>query len=792
MATEQVWGGPWRGRWIWDRAPEEAYWWRTTDVEARSLYLRRDFEVANVPRRLPVRVTCDSRYELFLNGGFVGRGPVRGEPEHLGWDEYDLAPLLVIGRNVLVALCHYYGQPGPWWLPAAPLGTLGRGSFCLETSQDAAIEIHTDDEWRCADSGRGTAGARGMHSFPPEIVDGRRVPEGLHDPAADIGGWPAAVVLSGRGHGTVLDRPPAAPYMTPLRRTIPVLTRLFLEPRALEADLQVRAEMTDGPLTTWASVGPGDGPRVCTVWDLGGISIGHVRLRVAAAPDERGAMVDVVGGEDLRPDGFPEIAPRDWAARYVVAGRDDESVSFFDPVGLRYVAAHHPPGVRVELGFEEARYPREEGASFESDDARYDERWQVGLRTVDVCSTDAFLDCPGREQRAWVSDAYPQILVSLATNPDRRLVRHHLALTARSRLASGLLAAAAACDFARVGFTNPEYSLHWIRSLVAYWRYTGDESFVRRLLPVADGIIERYELQRGASGLLEDFPGWVFLDWAQLDRDIVTGTHDALYAAALGDYAELPAASDVSGLIARTTNAFEVLWDAERAVYIDAIGRRGRSRRISQHTNGAALLAGIVPLERIDGIIERIVDPARLGGRLVVTQTAADARAEGRIPTFQYEPPDDFDAECDVVAAQPWFCRYLHEAFFRHDRRDLILASLLRWKIIPGNGTFQEFWDAEPGRSSRCQGWSASPTFDLTTYILGVRPTSPGFGTLTIDPYLGSLGRARGRVPTPHGWVTAAIDGRSVEVDVPAGISAMVGDTLVGAGRSRVTLRSRP
>ncbi len=788
MTTEERWQAPWRGRWIWDRAPEESYWWRSTDVGSRYVLLRRAFQIRELPVVLPVRVTCDSRYELHLNGAFVGRGPVRSEPEHLGWDEYDLAPHLSAGPNVLVALCRYYGQPGPWWLPAAPLGTLGRGSFCLETARDAVVEILTDQSWRSGDAGRATAGVGNMHSFPPELVDGRRLPEGLHDPATDDSAWPAAVVVSGRGHGTVLDRPPAAPYMTPQRRTIPALTRLFLDPVALEVDVYVRAEMTDGPVTTWATVARGDGRRRLTVWDLGGISIGHVQLRVVAGADARGALVDVAGGEDLRPDGLPEIAPRDWAARYVVAGRPDEEVTFFDPVGLRYVAAHHPPGVRVELGFEEARYPREEGASFESDDSRYDERWQVGLRTVDVCSTDAFLDCPGREQRAWVSDAYPQILVSLATNPDRRLVRHHLALTARSRLPGGLLAAAAACDFARVGFTNPEYSLHWIRSLAAYWRYTGDEAFVRGLLPVADGIIERYEMQRGGSGLLEDFPGWVFLDWAQMDRDVVTGTHDALYAAALEDYAELPGASDVAGLIHRTAAAFEGLWDAERGVYVDAMGLRGRSRRISQHTNGAALLAGIVPAERVGGVIERIVDPTRFGGRLVVTQTAADARAEGRIPTFQYEPPEDFDEDRDVVAAQPWFCRYLHEAFFRHERRDLILASLLRWKTIPGNGTFQEFWDAEPGRSSRCQGWSASPTFDLTTYILGVRPTTPGFASMTIDPYLGSLRRASGRVPTPHGWVRASVIGQVVDVDIPAGISAMVGRVPVGAGRSRVDL----
>lgn len=788
MTSEDPWHGPWRGRWIWDRPPDEAYWWRSTDAAARFVLLRHTLEVRDLPASLPVRVTCDSRYELYLNGALTGRGPVRGEPEHLGWDEYDLAGGLRAGRNVIVALCRYYGQPGPWWLPAAPLGTLGRGSFCMESAPNAGIEILTDERWRAREAGRATAGARGMHSFPPEVIDGRGIPEGVHDPDTDESVWPAAVVLSGRGHGTVLDRPPAAPYMTPLRRSIPALTSDFLAPRPVHLGVPVDAELTDDPVTTWSSVSRAEGTRVASTWDLDGISIGHVHVWITAKADQRGAVVDLVGGEDLRADGLPEIAPRDWGARYIVAGHGDERVSFFDPVGVRYVTAHHPPAVHVEVGFEETRYPREEGASFDSDDARYDERWRVGLRTVDVCSTDAFLDCPGREQRAWVSDAYPQILVSLVTNPDRRLVRHHLALTSRSRLAGGLLAAAAACDFARVGFTNPEYSLHWIRSVAAYWRYTGDTGFVRRMVPVADGIIERYELQRGVSGLLEDFPGWVFLDWAQVDRDIVTGTHDALYAAALGDYAELPGASDVSSLIDRTAVAFEALWDAERGIYVDAIGRRGPSRRISQHTNGAALLAGIVPSHRCAAVIERIVEPGVMGGRLVVTQTAADARAEGRIPTFQFEPPEDFDEERDVVAAQPWFCRYLHEAFFRHDRRDLILSSVLRWPLIPGNGTFQEFWNAEPGRSSRCQGWSASPTFDLTTYVLGVRPTTPGFATMAIDPYLGTLGRASGRIPTPHGWVTVAVDGDAVDVDVPAGIATTVAGQPVTAGRSRVAV----
>ncbi|MBA3798129.1 MAG: hypothetical protein H0X18_03270, partial [Geodermatophilaceae bacterium] len=693
-----------------------------------------------------------------------------------------------------VALCGYYGTAGPWWIPAAPLGTLGRGSFCFETEPASELDLVSDESWSAVAAPWVPNRFGSMHSFPPEVVDGRRAPGDLHDAAVAGAAWPVATILSGQLAGTVLDRPPAAPYMSPQRRELPQLTATELLPTRLTDGLAVSSSVVDDPAATWHTVrAHDDGDRVVSVWDVGHLTLGHVRLEVRGVPESAvGTVVDVVAGEDLGPEGLPEIRPRNWAGRLILGDAVVQEVSFFDAVGFRYLAVHHRPGLEVSLTVEEAIYPRPAGAGFDCDDPRYTELWQAGARTVDLCSTDAFLDCPGREQRAWIADSYVQMLVSYVSNPDWRLIRHHLLLTSRSRHPSGLLAAAAACDFARVGMTTPDYSLHWIRALAAYWRHTGDEQFVGTLRPIAERIIERYEQQRGASGLLEDFPGWVFLDWAQVERDTITGAHDALYACALGAYAELPGAHPVADLVAGTRTAFEALWDADRQVYVDAAGARGRGRRISQHTNCLALLAGIVPADRAADLVDLIADPAgsTLGGRLVTTLTPSDVHAGSdaaqRVLRFQFEAPPDFDAERDVVAAQPWFCRFLHEAYARHDRRDLVLASLLRWKLEPGNGTLQEFWDAEPGRSSRCHGWSASPTYDLTTYVLGVRPSQPGYGRAVVDPFLGPLTRASGRVPTPLGWLDVAVRDGEIEVDVPEGMLVAVAGQEVGSGHHRL------
>ena len=55
------------------------------------------------------------------------------------------------------------------------------------------------------------------------------------------------------------------------------------------------------------------------------------------------------------------------------------------------------------------------------------------------------------------------------------------------------------------------------------------------------------------------------------------------------------------------------------------------------------------------------------------------------------------------------------------------------------------------GISSRSHAWGGTPTFDLSTEILGVRPTGSGFATFQVAPHPVDLAWAEGVVPSPHG-----------------------------------------
>ena len=113
----------------------------------------------------------------------------------------------------------------------------------------------------------------------------------------------------------------------------------------------------------------------------------------------------------------------------------------------------------------------------------------------------------------------------------------------------------------------------------------------------------------------------------------------------------------------------------------------------------------------------------------------------------------------------------------RAGHRDLIPELCLKWwpQTERGNTTFEEYWSGPIGEASRCHAWSAIPTYDLTTHVLGVRPTEPGYHKAEIRPRFGSLRNLSGRVPTSHGMIDISLEREAGgTIVIPAGIVAEV------------------
>lgn len=60
--------------------------------------------VSASPNEALIHIFAFTRYRLYVNGAYAGRGPSRYQNQRPAYDSRDLAPLLHIGRNVVVVL----------------------------------------------------------------------------------------------------------------------------------------------------------------------------------------------------------------------------------------------------------------------------------------------------------------------------------------------------------------------------------------------------------------------------------------------------------------------------------------------------------------------------------------------------------------------------------------------------------------------------------------------------------------------------------------------------------------
>lgn len=158
---------------------------------------RRRFERQSSPRAATLSLTVDGRYQLFVNGGYIARGPSRASPAYQRFDVHEVTSRLRIGRNVLGVLVHVYGVDTAWYERASDFwqSIFGDGVLYCELElrdEDDFRVVPSDAGWRsreCAAWSRST-GRSGWGQAFIEDFDARRYPVGWQDIDFDDGGWP--------------------------------------------------------------------------------------------------------------------------------------------------------------------------------------------------------------------------------------------------------------------------------------------------------------------------------------------------------------------------------------------------------------------------------------------------------------------------------------------------------------------------------------------------------------------------------------------------------------------------
>ena len=779
----------WRAKWVWAGYPAIATETSTrpvlSDTSDRVVLLRRTVHLDAVPTSAPCRIWADGRYVLRVNGTEVARGPVRSDPRRAHYDTVDLAPHLRPGENVLAVTARHFGVATSWWMPVPPSYTLGAGSVVLEAKVGEEWVV-TDRSWTAAPGEAWTPVPvpGDVACLPLESFDSRAYPHGWDRPGFDDSAWARATEITPVHTGSHGDgRPPSEPFGM-LRP--PVRTE-FAGGAVHEAELVgssplAGADTVADPVQqvfaderALGEPAPAGAAVQHSSFDLGRIAAGTVRLQVDAPA---GTVFDLAAAEHVGADGRLVSLGQHSGLRFVAAGGPEDFESF-DVIGTRHlhVSVRTPDGSAVlvpRISVADRHRPRPTGASFECSDPLLNQIHEVGLRTVDLCALDAYVDCPTREQRAWTGDSVVHQMVDLVANPDWSMARWHPQLAAQPR-PDGMLHMAAASDFQADDRTFvPDWSLHWVRSVHNLMRYTGDAELVAELLPVAERTVRWFEQYQERDSLLHFVSGWALLDWSSVYSYDCSSVLNALWARALEDLAEMSEWVGNAGTAdwARTrrdqvAGAFDAFWDESRDVYVDHIVEGVPQLAAAQHGGAAALAAGIVPSDRSDRVVDRLTDRALLlRHSWVMDPLTVDGEGDGFIHLVMGYPAPEWDAAGQMVEAQPFYRYVLHDGLARAGRAELVADLCRDWKVFldAGETTWPECWQG----GTHCHGWSSTPTRDLVVHTLGITPAEPGYAAVRVAPALGGLDWARATVPTPHGPVTveARADG-TVEVDSP-------------------------
>lgn len=764
------------------------------------LLFRREFECP-ADASASIALSADSRYALYLNGEPVGRGPVRSQPRRWTFDEYDLGGLVRPGTNVLVALVTWYGEPNAFWFPAVQESGLGGRATLIADLSVAGEVLGSDDAWQVAPAPAWVAPPRAYYDgIPVAAVDLRQLPIGwqLGEPG-QLDWQPALLLPAHHLGGLSRTRPPANPYgalaprpLAPLggERVRGRVTRVWLSDQTPAVTARPTDDVQRAIARPLRPAGPAvdlqPGESLLLEVDFGRIVCGLTELDLKAP---EGTVVDMLHRERrLEPSRLQQGAPT--GSRVVTRGEQCHHRAQ-EICGLRfaYLLVRPESGGRVEF---DALHVQEQvqqwagDAHFQSSEPRLDALWRAGVRTTQVCSLDAFVDCPTREQRAWTGDGVVPSLVHLVSNDDWRPVWRYLEL-ADSPRPDGILPMALSGETeGSAGLTIPAWSLYWAHVVHEVWRHSPEHDRIAALMPSYERVLRWFARHQDASGVLVDLPEWNMVDWSSVFVDGRSSVLTALWVRALREFAAIcrdlgndGSARWALGLVARAERGFDQFWDAERGCVLDHTpsasgdGPGEPSRRAaSQLAQATALLAGLAPdRDRVtrwmvgrDHLVERTL--LQTGGRF------DQARFDDYVAGHQRV---DWDVATQSVVAGPFASHLVNEAIRRFAPADALRGSLERWHrfLVDGYDTFGEQWSHLDG--SPAHGWSSCPTVDLVRGVAGISPGAPGFASATVAPLQMGVAAFDCSVPTPWGPLRVVRDEDSLTVDSPVTVRVVGG-----------------
>lgn len=383
----------------------------------------------------------------------------------------------------------------------------------------------------------------------------------------------------------------------------------------------------------------------------------------------------------------------------------------------------------LSMDYEYAPYDESHSGTFACSDKLLNKIWEVGAYTMDLTTREFFLDGIKRDRWTWSGDAIQSYLMNYYLRFDTECVKRTI------RQLRGKDPVTAHIN------TIMDYTFYWFKSILDYYQYTGDLTFISEMYPkmctLMDYVLERTNSDGLVEGKADD---WIFVDWVDFPmhkRGVLAFEQILFYKALMTMHtcATLLHQTDPYQQLAENVigKTRKLLWNDDCQAWEHAIEEGEINHQITKFPNMFAILYDIVD----DATKRNIVDSVMENNKIDPITT----------PYMRFY---ELEALC-MMGRQT---QVLHE--IRNYWGGMLREGATSFweKYIPSEqGTEHLAMYGRPYGKSLCHAWGASPVYLLGRYFLGIQPTQPGYATWEARPYLADLEWMEGRVPTPNGII---------------------------------------
>jgi len=672
------------------KAPAGTFWIGSDhafDLAECYLNFRTDLVLKTAPQSAIFNLSADSRYRLWVNGAFVGRGPERSWPTSMVVDARDITHHLRPGVNHIAVQVYCPGYSHFAYVHRAACGLIAwvKADGHVIATSDQSWRVQRDLSWQSA------VPRVSIYGTGVERRDLRAVQEWQQ---ADASGWATPRLV----------QPPEGPIWATLRpRATPLLEE---ETRALTTPWQTRLgptpPVTDDPhadlVAAFAACPAGaipnqlsHGQTAIWIFDLGESRACIAGAKVTATAGDR---LTISYAEKLREGGillsdpatYCRMRPTDCST--LRDGRQE--VEGFTLRGGRFLIYRLDAGAAIvpapEFHARLPRYPLIEKPLPDFSDATLNAVAQMCRRTTLACLQDGFVDSIWRESSQWLGDVVAQSFALQALSDDPHPLRFAIDMAAEGAAGDGILPSVLPGDVP--AYVVTDYNFSWVELLAAYATHPGaadGKAVIQTHWPTLCRMLARFAKDRGDDGLIRSQPGRrLFLDWSPMSRAEPNLTYNLRHLNALQLAARLPSGPETAQ------------WARDARALSDRLHQTHRSADGWWESPGGA-------------------PASQLALALLIVTSCADgtemAGLADQITARSLDMEDSADP-AKLTLASPFMHHYVFQALERMERpadiRAIIKARWGRWALA-GEPTTWENWAIDFPDGSACHGFSAHP-----------------------------------------------------------------------------------